>query len=134
LATALHDAGKPVIFSDRAPNDILTGADRKARQLDPVGVPSSDFSEAQKEGLLQLIAEYANRHRKEIAAKDMEKIKADFANIRFGWAGGLKKGEAYYYRIQGKTFLIEASNIQNNANHIHTVWRDLEGDFARDVL
>jgi len=54
--------------------------------------------------------------------------------IRFGWAGSTKKGEPHYYRIQGKTFLVEFDNTQNNANHIHLVWRDFEGDFGRDLL
>jgi hypothetical protein len=134
LATALHEADKEVVFTDRPPDDILTGADRKAKQLEPVGVKASEMTESQQEGLLTLIAEYAGRHRADVAAKDMEKIKADLPNIRFGWAGSLKKDEAYYYRVQGKTFLIEAANIQNDANHIHTVWRDFEGDFGRDVL
>lgn len=134
LATALKDAGKAVLFTDQPPDDILTGADRKAKQLEPVGVIASDMSESQQEGLFTLIAEYAGRHRADVAAKDMEKIKGQLASIRFGWAGSLKKDEAYYYRVQGEGFLIEAANTQNDANHIHTVWRDLEGDFGRDVL
>ncbi len=134
LATALMEAGKDIVFTDKAPNDILTGADRKVTQLEPVGVPVSEMSEAQKDGLLELIGEYAHRHRKEVAAQDMAEIEKDIANVRFGWAGGLGKGEAYYYRIQGDTFLIEASNTQNNANHIHTVWRQFDGDFGRDAL
>lgn len=134
LATLLQEAGKPVVYTEQPPAEILTGNERKARQLDPVGLLSTEMTDKQKEGLLTLISEYATRHRKEIADKDMAKIKADFDNVRFGWAGGLKKGDAYYYRVQGKTFLIEACNIQNDANHIHTVWRDLEGDFGRDAL
>jgi hypothetical protein len=54
--------------------------------------------------------------------------------VRFGWAGGTKPGEAYYYRIQGPTFLMEAANTQNNANHIHATWRSFDGDFGRDLL
>jgi hypothetical protein len=134
LATALNDASKPVIYTEKPPNDILTGADRIAKQLDPVGIQASEMTDAQRTGLLDLITQYTHRHRAEIAAKDLEKIKADLPNIRFAWAGSLKKGDAYYYRIQGKSFLIEAANVQTNANHIHTVWRDLEGDFARDAL
>lgn len=134
LATILHDSGKAVVYTEQPPAEILTGNERKASQLDPVGLLSTEMTDAQKEGLNTLIAEYATRHRKEIADKDLAKIKADFDNVRFAWAGGLKKGDAYYYRVQGKTFLIEACNIQNDANHIHTVWRDLEGDFGRDAI
>jgi hypothetical protein len=36
--------------------------------------------------------------------------------------------------IQGPTFLIEFDNTQNNGNHIHSVWRDFNGDFGRDLL
>ena len=134
LAAALHEAGKPVIFSEKPPEEILTAADRKARQLDPVGLPGAEMTASQKDGLLTLISEYAHRHRREVAEKDLAKIKADLDRVRFGWAGSLAPGKAYYYRVQGESFLIEAANTQNNANHIHTVWRDLEGDFARDTL
>jgi hypothetical protein len=134
LAVLVKEAGKPVVYTEQPPNEILTTNERKARQLDPVGVLSTEMTDKQKEGLLTLISEYATRHRKEIAEKDLTKIKADFDKVRFAWAGGLAKGDAYYYRVQGTTFLIEACNIQNDANHIHTVWRDLEGDFGRDAL
>ena len=57
-----------------------------------------------------------------------------FANIRFAWAGGLERGQPHYYRILGPTFLVEYDNTQNNANHVHSVWRDLTNDFGEDVL
>ena len=46
-----------------------------------------------------------------------------------------KPGEGHYYRIQGPSFVLELVNIQadpagNPANHIHSVWRSLEGDFG----
>ena len=34
----------------------------------------------------------------------------------------------------GFGFLFEYDNTQNNANHIHTVWRDFDGDFGEDLL
>jgi hypothetical protein len=55
-------------------------------------------------------------------------------SIRFGWAGASQPGQPHYYRVQGKTFLIEFDNTQSNANHIHTVWRDFDDDFGRDLL
>jgi hypothetical protein len=134
LATALKDAGKPVLFSENPPNEILTAADRQIQQLEPVGVTGSEMTAAQKEGLITLISEYANRFRKEVADEDIAQAKAEIDTLHFGWAGSLTKGEAYYYRIQGKSFLIEAANIQNNANHVHTVWRDAANDFGRDAL
>ena len=48
--------------------------------------------------------------------------------------GGTAKGDAHYYRVQGPTFLLEYANTQNDANHVHAVWRDFKGDFGRDIL
>jgi hypothetical protein len=134
LATALQTAGKDVLFSTKAPGEILTAANRRATQLEPVGVLAADLTEAQRDGLLALIATYANRHRPEIAAHDLAAIKEELPKVRFGWAGSLAPGEAYYYRIQSPTFLIEVVNSQNNANHVHATWRNFAGDFGRDSL
>ena len=133
--TLLAAAKTDVIFSEKAPAEILSFENRKATVLDPVGVISSDLTGIQRSALLTLLSEYTGRYRPEIAATDMAKIKAaGIEKIRFGWAGGIKPGEPYYYRIQGPTFLMEAANTQNNANHVHATWRSFDGDFGRDLL
>ena len=60
--------------------------------------------------------------------------KAGVDKIHFAWLGGSDRGQPHYYRIQGPTFLVEYDNTQNNANHIHSVWRDFNGDFGADLL
>jgi hypothetical protein len=136
LVNVLLEGGKKdVVFTDQPPADILTGEQRKATALEPVGVSAAAMTEEQKKALRTLISEYTGRHREDLAAADMAKIeKAGFDKIRFGWAGGTKPGEAWYYRVQGPTFIMEAANTQNDANHVHAVWRDFDGDFGRDIL
>jgi len=134
LATALLAAEKNVVFSTKAPNEIITGANRQVTQLEPVGVIAADMSMAQREGLLALIATYANRYRKDLADHEIAAIKLELSAVRFGWAGSLTPGDAYYYRIQGPSFLMEVVNSQNNANHVHATWRNFAGDFGRDAL
>ena len=69
------------------------------------------------------------------AAERMEKLKkAGLDAIAFAWAGETEKGKKHYYRLQGPTFLVEYDNTQNDGNHIHSVWRDFNGDFGRDLL
>jgi hypothetical protein len=70
------------------------------------------------------------------AAHDqLERIEqAGFGKLHFGWAGSIEPGKPHYYRIHGPTVLVEYDNTQNNANHIHTIWRDLERDFGGDLL
>ncbi len=136
LVTTLLAAGKSgVIFSKKPPGEILTREKRAVTALEPVGLPAEEMTDAQRAALIELISEYTGRFRKEIATADMAKIeKAGTEKIRFGWAGGTQPGDAYYYRIQGPTFLMECANVQNQANHVHATWRDFEGDFGRDIL
>ena len=135
VSTLLATEKKEVIFSEKPPAEILTGDKRKVTALAPVGITAADMTEAQRTVLINLIFAYTGRYRSDIAAADMAKIeKAGIDNIRFGWAGGIQPGEAYYYRIQGPTFLMECANVQNQANHVHTAWRDFTGDFGRDIL
>lgn len=134
LATSLKESGKEVIYSDKPPGDILTGEERRVKQLEPVGIKAAEMTAAQQNALMDLVAVYAKRHRDELAEIDIAKVKADVENLRFGWAGGIKRGEPYYYRIQGTTFLVEVANVQNGGNHFHSVWRDSGNDFGRDLL
>src|SRR5215813_348699 len=123
------------LVSEKAPTDILSTNLRKAEPLKPAGLQTSRLGQKQQETLMALLHEYATRHSPDISATRLDRIRsAGLSNIFFAWAGGLEHGQAHYYRIQGSTFLIEYDNIQNNANHIHSVWRDFNGDFGLDLL
>ena len=58
----------------------------------------------------------------------------DASSMRFLWAGGIERGEPHYYRVQNADWLLEYDNVQDGANHVHTVVRSWEADFGRDVL
>lgn len=123
------------VVSQSAPADILSTNLRKAEPLKPAGLQTSKLGQKQQEILMALLSEYASRHAPDIAAVRFDKVRAaGLGNIFFAWAGGFEKGQPHYYRIQGPSFLVEYDNIQNNANHIHTVWRDLNADFGADLL
>lgn len=123
------------IFQSVPLSDIVTTNATEVGPLRPVGIEANKLNAEQKYLLRQLIKEYLSSIPKNLAMERESKINEDeFDAIRFGWAGALTKGQGRYYRIQGKSFLIEFDNTQNNANHIHTVWRDFDGDFGRDLI
>ena len=129
------DQKKMAIFNEKAYNDIVSYNKPTAEKLPPEGILVGDLTEPQKKLLMDLIYEYASTIPAEQAMKRMSSIrKEEMEELRFAWAGATTLGKAHYYRIQGKTFMIEFDNSQNNANHIHTVWRDFDGDFGRDLL
>lgn len=126
---------RQAVFANKAPADIITGNDRTATLLEPPGLSYTAMSDQQKKLFMQLLNVYVKNYQLGFSKRLMEKIeKAGIENLSFAWAGSLQPGAGHYYRIQGPMLLIEYDNTQNNANHVHTVVRDLTNDFAEDIL
>jgi hypothetical protein len=123
------------VLDDVAPRDIVTGAREKVSPLPPAGIEAKELTEPQRRGLDALLQTYLDRMAPELAADRRRKLQeAGLERIRFAWAGGAEPGQPHYYRLQGPSFLVEYDNTQDGANHIHTVWRDFDGDFGEDLL
>jgi hypothetical protein len=126
---------KVAIVTPDAYKDILTEASRKAALAgQPSGLSAAKMTKKQVELLQTLISSYAQNVPEQLAQARMEHLKKAGTNVFFAWAGVEERGGPHYYRIQTPTFLIEYDNTQNNANHIHSVWRDFNGDFGLDLL
>ncbi|PYR12645.1 MAG: hypothetical protein DMG00_08570 [Acidobacteria bacterium] len=123
------------IFRKEAPGDIITMANVKIDPLAPEGIPMSALNANQRALLTKLIDVYTGYMAADIATDRVARLKkAGEDKIVFAWAGPMERGKRHYYRVQGPTFLIEYDNTQNDANHIHSVWRDFNGDFGQDLL
>ena len=128
---------KKAIINTTAPSEIITGAARKAMIEQAAGVRYTELSTKAQLLFLRLLEVYLDRYKKELSGKMLQDIKnAGMENLRFAWAGNPQRGigKPCYYRIHGPTIIIEYDNTQNNANHIHTVIRDLKNDFGEDAL
>lgn len=123
------------VINAAAPSDMLTMNQNDIKPLEPNGIMASALEPFQRDLLMRLIDVYAGYMAPDIAADRTAKLKkAGVEKIGFAWAGPIEKGQKHYYRVQGPTFLIEYDNTQNDGNHIHSVWRDFNGDFGRDLL
>jgi hypothetical protein len=101
----------------------------------PQGLSSQSLNAGQQELLMALVGEYIRRMPDELAEIELQKVQQNGAlPLHFAWAGGLERGQGHYYRVQGDHFLVEYDNTQNDANHIHSVWRDPRNDFGADLL
>jgi len=126
---------KTATIADTAFSEIVTGNDPKVRPLDIEGLAASDMNEAEQRQLRRLIELYVGRLAPDAGKEAMARLeRAGFGKVHFAWAGGIESGEKHYYRVHGPTLLIEYDDTQNDANHIHTVYRDLDRDFGGDLL
>ena len=131
------DAGQQskAIIYDEAPLDILTYNSSKVSLPREEGLPASRMSGTQQEMWMALVTLYVSQVRSDVAQERLDAFKTDgIDGIHLAWAGPVDKSKAHYYRLHGGDFLVEFDNRQDGANHIHSVYRDVENDFASDVL
>jgi uncharacterized protein DUF3500 len=115
--------------------DIVSGPGRRESLGAPAGLPVADMTGNQRSLAVRLIEVFARNMRDELAEQELGRMReVGLEQLHFAWAGPLEPGKAHYYRLHGPTLLIEYDNTQNDANHIHSVWRDPRADFGLDLL
>lgn len=125
---------KATIYAE-APYDILTYNASRVSLPAEEGLPASKMNDTQKGILRNLVDVYVNQVRTDMAEEKLQRLEEEgFDGLHWAWGGPLEEGKEHYYRIHGGNFVVEFDNRQNGANHIHSVWRDVENDFANDVL
>lgn len=128
-----------VVLSQKAPSDILTTNSRRALLEKWEGLALGEMTAPQQALFKKLLHVYFDRYHVTLKSQVLNRLqKSDLKAIRFSWMGDQEPvrglGRGHYYRIHGPTFLIEYDNTQNNANHVHTVVRDLTNDWGEDLL
>jgi hypothetical protein len=130
------DQRSKAVIAEKALAEIRAAGEPNAPDAPPAGLPAKELNDEQVEILWNLLNAYTDKMPTEIgAARIAEVRKAGIENVYFAWAGADKPGIGHYYRVQGPTFVIEFVNTQpdasgNVANHIHSVWRRMAGDFG----
>jgi hypothetical protein len=114
----------------------VQGGSRAPAVSEPKGLPGSKMTREQQALLLRLLESYARRLPADVGESEMSEVRSNgLDQVYFAYAGELKDGSPHTYRIQGPTVLVEFLNVQsdsagNPANHIHSVWRNIRGDFG----
>jgi hypothetical protein len=135
LASFTPEQKSAAIVSKTAYKDILTEASRKADvSSQPKGLAAAKMNKQQRQLLQAVIDEYINNLPEQLAKARLTRVQRAGENLHFAWAGVEERGGPHYYRVLGPDFLIEYDNTQNNANHIHSVWREFNGDWGEDLL
>jgi uncharacterized protein DUF3500 len=130
---------KAAIIAEKAPSEVRAAGEPQPPTEAPAGIAADKLTDAQRKTLVALLDAYCDNLPAEVSKARKSAIdKAGAEKVHFAWAGADQPGVGHYYRIQGPTFLIEFVNTQadsagNPANHIHSLWRDMSGDFAVSI-
>jgi hypothetical protein len=137
LLAALDEPRKALaIYSPVAPSDILTDIHRQVYpSVLPRGLAMGRMDGRQRSKLVELIRNYLGRATDVLADEAWRRVEqAGLDDVTFAWAGPEARGQGHYYAVSGPTFMLEYDNTQNGANHIHSVWREWQGDWGEDLL
>jgi hypothetical protein len=135
LGSLSAEQKKKAIVAEKALTEVRAPGEPQPPQAAPEGIAGKDLNEKQRGQLKQLVQAYLANLPEDVAQERLKVIDSGWDSVHFAWAGAEKPGVGHYYKVQGQTFLIEFVNTQpdaagNIANHIHAVWRSMEGDFG----
>jgi hypothetical protein len=120
------------------PQYQISTDDRKALALvraKPSGISADAMNETQAGILSRLIDTYLARLPTKASDQYRAQLDADGpSHVHFAWAGGAERGTPHYFRVQTRKLLIEMVNAVDSGNHIHSVIRDFDNDFAHESL
>jgi hypothetical protein len=117
-------------IAKEAPDDIRGAGEAQPVVTEAVGLRYADMSAEQQKLLRELIAEYVTAMPVQVVRDRMKAIeKSGMDDIRIGWWGESERNQRHHYVVQGASFIIEYNNTQNEANHVHAMWRNIDGDF-----
>jgi hypothetical protein len=141
LVTSLSAAQRAkAVVSAEAPRDIFTGNINKPADqwetwrdtLQIAGIPVAELNEVQQHWIRRILDEVVGVYRPELSTEFLRAI--DAKGLSFAWMGATERGAPHYFRLQGADFVFEYDNVQDNGNHVHSVWRNKEEDFGMHLL
>lgn len=125
---------KMMLISDTPPNEVRGAGEPQPVVTDAVGLPWTRMSVEQQGLLKELIGVYVAAMPAAVMKDRLDAInETGIERIRIAWWGGGELNQPHHYVIQGPTFIIEYNNTQNQANHVHSMWRNVAGDFAQSA-
>ncbi|MPZ95034.1 MAG: DUF3500 domain-containing protein [Propionibacteriales bacterium] len=131
-----NDQRRVAVSGPVAPRDIRTRFDPVASTaVVPPGLRHDQMDREQRDLLEAVVRQYLDRAAGPVADRAWTDIlDAGRGEVAFTWAGDTAPGAGHYYAVTGPSFLLEYDNTQDDANHIHSVWRDLRHDWGGDLL
>jgi len=122
-------------IATKVPDDMVSGRASKLDPMAPAGIAWTKLNKEQQAQLQALVLLYCNNSADDMRFVRLKRVEGGgWENIYFAWIGDPARLQRKYYRVQGPQFLIEYCAVSLSPNHIHSVWRDFNGDYGRDIL
>jgi hypothetical protein len=113
--------------SDSPIYNIYSSAGRERANAKKEGLPASSLSSAQRDLLWQLVETYSVEQIP-AAMKDVQRARVRLGDrdaVHLAWHGPNNPNKGFGYRLIGDNFVIEFASVDEDAQHLHTIYHDL---------
>ena len=127
-------ASKPRVRQSDSPlYNIMSYAGRERSNTKKAGIAAANLTEGQRDLLWQLVSVYSVDHlTPALAATQTARVRSgDREAVHFAWYGANTPEKAFGYRVIGDGFVIEMGSVDPEAQHLHTIYHDLENVLGR---
>jgi hypothetical protein len=122
-------------IGDASPFNILSYAGRERANAGKAGLAAADLQDAQRDLLWQLVEVYSVHHLPaSLTTAQRRRIQSgDKSAVHFAWYGPNTPERSFGYRLIGDSFVIELMSVDPEAQHLHTIYHDLDNVLGRSV-
>ncbi len=118
------------IVSKDVPDVTTTPNSAQAPASTPLGISSAKLDDDQRKTMTQFVHAYYENFPEPIRAAFLDQLARGEQEFHFAWYGPPDPAKPHAFRLQGPTLLIDFNDKQDAANHIHTFYRSMGGDFG----
>jgi hypothetical protein len=112
--------------------DVNNGPNPAKAELGaPEGISSDKLNPEQRELLTAFIRGYSSLFPEVVRDELLKQLASGNQTYYFAWYGPVDPAAPHAFKVQGPTVFIDYNKKQDNANHIHTFYRSLPGDFGQ---
>lgn len=131
----MTDVGtKPRVRQSEQPlYNIMSYAGRERSNAQKAGIAAAELTTGQRDLLWQLVDTYSVDYlTPTLAAAQKARVRSgDREALHFAWYGANTPEKAFGYRLIGDGFVIELGSVDAAAQHLHTIYNDLENVLGR---
>ena len=133
LLESLSDEQRKLAIVGTRRGQLSSGPGMDGRTIPVEGLACSSLTEAQREHLMALVANWVRDLPKDAADKRMKALRAEIDRMHFAWRGPAAAKSDVSFAIQGPSLIIEYACQDLGGNplaHLHTMYRDPTNEYG----
>lgn len=129
IASFDDEQRKAAVVSEVVPKVTSTPNPPQPGPMEAKGLSTEDMTPKQRKLLRQFFAAYRVNFAPGVRQDLKKELARSEGEFHIAWYGPLDQSKPHAFRVEGPSILIDFNNEQDQANHIHTFYRNRPGDF-----